>query len=175
MSNTPVKTNFLDSYYYKDLNVLTLAKDLVLYGERQAVALLRQYNLTPEDMVAINKMPVFIKEVRELRAIMDSSPQSTIQMKARDVLEEGLQRLSDMIKDPKTSNTDVIKAVRETSRIALQIHAMGQNNEASDNAPAAVNGLVLNVNLAGASGLSSLLPPIDVVADKALREVEVKK
>lgn len=163
--------SFIENYSYNGINILSLAKDLVLYGEAHIKTTLESYGLSKDDLMAIKQMPAFKKEVRELRTIIDSSPNALIQMKARDILENGLKRLSDMILDPATSNTDVLKAVKEVSRIAIE-YSSQSNGVEEVGTQQAVNGLVLNLSLNGNKGISSLLPPIDVTEGKVLREVE---
>lgn len=159
MSNEVTVNDFLGSYYYKDkVHIPKLARDLVVYGEKGFRHVMEMYHLQPSELSDIMEMPVFKKVMRETRAMLEGSPSSLIAMKAHDVVEKGLTKMSDLIDDPSTKPRDVILATRLAADLAGNIIQRGGGSMDGDSGAQTSTGLIINIS--GGSTLSGMLPPM---------------
>lgn len=134
--------------HYKGVNIHQFAKDLLLFGSSRALEICDNYGISGTVFVEISELPAFKKEVRELRALIEASPNALLQLKARTIMEQGLEQLDDIIKHGE-KDADRIKAMELMSKIAGV--GLGGKSSDAENIPQA-SGLVLNVNI-GPTGL----------------------
>ena len=162
----PVEFNIgLDYGYYKQIYIPVLCRELLLFGSTRLIEVLDKYQITAEDFEAIVELPLFKKEMRELKAISEASPNALIQMKAREYVDQGLDYLWDIVKHGK--DRDKIAAMKFLSEIGGTQETGGLNrNDDSVNAKQA-SGLTLNVNL----GPGGLIPPLPT-EQRPLRSVK---
>ena len=64
----------LDYGYYKSVYLPVLCRELLLFGSTRLIEVLDKYQITAEDFEAIVELPLFKKEMRELKAISEASP-----------------------------------------------------------------------------------------------------
>lgn len=135
--------------HYKGISIHQFARDLLLFGNSRVVELCESYGMSAQLFQEIIELPAFKKEMRELRALIEASPNALIQLKARTIVEEGLEELRNIIrKAPREA--DKIKAMELLTKIGGAMPT-GRDNAESGAIPQA-SGLVLNVNL-GPTGL----------------------
>lgn len=134
--------------HYKGVNIHQFAKDLLLFGSSRAMEICDSYKISGAVFVEISELPAFKKEIRELRALIEASPNALLQLKARTIMERGLEELEHIIHTGE-KDTDRIKAMELISKIAGV--GLGGKASESENMPQA-SGLVLNVNI-GPTGL----------------------
>lgn len=151
----PVAFNIgLDYGYYKHIYVPILCRELLLFGSTRLIEVLDKYQITAEDFELIVELPLFKKEMRELKAIAEASPNALIQMKAREYADESLDALRDIVKYG--ADRDKIAAAKFLAQIGGVMETGGLNRgDDSGNAKQA-SGLTLNVNL----GPGGLVPPL---------------
>lgn len=156
MKTTFDQNEFLGNYY-KSIHIPTFAREIILWGQAKAVDVCNAYGVTDEDFVNIIELPSFKKEMRELRALIEASPNAIIQLKARAVVEEGIDSLAEIAFHGAKDN-DRINAMKLLSSIA-GISTGGVGGD-SDNGKPQASGLVLNVNLGKHGGLIPALPDV---------------
>lgn len=140
--------------FYKGVNIHQFVRDLLLFGANRAVEVCEAWGITADDFEEMVSLPAFKKEMKELRALIDSSPNALIQIKARTIVERGLDELQHIVRTaPK--DADRIKAMELLIKIA-GITSTARGEETDSGRPAA-SGLVLNVNL-GPGGMIPELP-----------------
>ena len=122
--------------------------------------------MSEEDFAAIIELPSFKKEMREIRALTEASPNALIQLKARSIVEQGLEELQSIVRTG-VRDADRINAMKLLAQIGGSLDA-GKVSSSDDNKPQA-SGLVLNVQL-GKNG--SLFPPLPEGAQRPLRSVK---
>lgn len=140
--------------HYKHIHIASFVKDLVLDGPERVVETCNRHNVSDTDFQEIIELPVFKKEMREIRALVEASPNSLIQLKARHIVEQGLECMKDIIMNGE-KNSDRIKAMEFVSKIAGAFD-VGRLNSNSESDAKQASGLVLNVNL----GNGGLIPPL---------------
>lgn len=145
----------LDFGYYKDIYIPHLVRQILLYGSTRFVEVVATHNLTAEDVEYITELPLFKKETRELKAIAEASPNALIQIKAREIVDEGLESLRNIVKYG--SDKDKIAAMKFLAQIGGATETGGLNRGVEEGNTRQASGLTLNVNL-GANG--SLIPPM---------------
>lgn len=169
----PVAFNIgLDYGYYKSIYIPSLCRELLLFGSTRLIEVLDKYQITAEDFELIVELPLFKKEMRELKAIAEASPNALIQMKAREYADESLDALRDIVKYG--ADRDKIAAAKFLAQIGgvMETGGLNRGDDSGSTAGKQASGLVLNVNL-GANGLIPPLPseqrPLHTV--KAVKEV----
>lgn len=151
----PVEFNIgVDYGYYKSIYIPTLCRELLLFGSTRLIEVLDKYQVTAEDFELITELPLFKKEMRELRAIAEASPNALIQMKAREYADESLDALRDIIKYG--SDKDKIAAAKFLAQIGGVMETGGLNRGNDESNAKQASGLTLNVNL----GPGGLIPPL---------------
>lgn len=140
--------------FFKGVNIHQFVRDLLLFGANRAVEVCEAWNLSADDFDALVRLPAFKKEMKEMRALIDSSPNALIQIKARTIVERGLDELQHIIRTA-PRDADRIKAMELLIKIA-GITSTARGEETDSGRPAA-SGLVLNVNL-GPGGMIPSLP-----------------
>ena len=147
---------------YKHIHISEFVRDLILYGPGRVVEVCDTHNVSAEEFEEIVELPSFKKEMREIRALVEASPNALIQLKARMIAEKSLEELHDIIRSGARDN-DRVAGVAEAGRL-------GTGEES--NKPQA-SGLVLNVNLGQNGGL---IPPLPAGEQRPLRRVaDIKK
>lgn len=140
--------------FFKGVNIHQFVRDLLLFGANRAVEVCEAWNLSADDFDELVRLPAFKKEMKEMRALIDSSPNALIQIKARTIVERGLDELQHIIRTA-PRDADRIKAMELLIKIA-GITSTARGEETDSGRPAA-SGLVLNVNL-GPGGMIPSLP-----------------
>lgn len=150
--------------YYRNVYLPTLCRELLLFGSTRLVEVLDKYELSAADFELIVELPLFKKEMRELRAISEVSPNALIQMKAREYVDQGLDYLWDIVKNG--ADKDKIAAMKFLSQIG-GTEETGGLIRGEESSGKQASGLTLNVNL----GPGGLVPPLSNVA-RPLRTVQ---
>ena len=140
--------------HYKHIHVASFVKDLVLYGPSKVVEVCDLHKVDDVDFKEIIELPIFKKEMRELRALVEASPNALIQLKARNIVEQGLDCLKEIIKDGE-KDSDRIKAMDLVAKIG-GVYDVGHLGTGDNDSKNQASGLVLNVNL----GPNGLIPPL---------------
>lgn len=149
--------------HYKGISIHQFVRDLLLFGNSRVVEVCEAYGMSAQLFQEIIELPAFKKEMRELRAMIEASPNSLIQVKARTMVETGLEELQRIVhKAPR--DADRIKAMELLTKISGAL-VTGRENTDTNTAPQA-SGLVLNVNL----GPAGLIP--QTVRSGPLRRVQ---
>lgn len=140
--------------HYKHVHIASFAKDLVLFGMPRVVEVCDAHKVDVEDFKAIMELPLFKKEMRELRALVEASPNALIQLKARNIVEQGLEEIQRIIHTGE-KDSDRIKAMEFVAKIG-GVFEVGRINSGDSENKNQASGLVLNVNL----GPNGLIPPL---------------
>jgi len=155
----------LDYGYYKQIYIPTLCRELLLFGSTRLIEVLDKYQITAEDFELIVELPLFKKEMRELKAISEASPNALIQMKAREYVDQGLDYLWDIVRFGK--DRDKIAAMKFLSEVGGTQETGGLNRNDESSSAKQASGLTLNVNL----GPGGLVPPLPT-EQRPLRSVK---
>lgn len=139
--------------YYKDIYVPSLCKELLLFGSTRLIEVLDKHGISATDFELIVELPLFKKEMRELRAISEASPNALIQMKAREFVDQGLEYVWDIVRYG--TDKDKIAAMKFLSQIG-GTDDTGGLNRSDESGGKQASGLTLNVNL----GPGGLVPPM---------------
>lgn len=151
--------------HYKGVHIGEFVKDIVLFGQGRVLEVCNAHNVDDKLFAEIIEIPAFKKEMREIRALTEASPNALIQLRARCIVESGLMDLQRVVKYG-ARDTDKIQAMKLLAQIG-GITAAESDKGGNDGRPVA-SGLVLNVQL-GANG-AGLVPPV-AEARTALRDV----
>lgn len=149
--------------HYKGISIHQFVRDLLLFGNSRVVEVCESYGMSAQLFQEIIELPAFKKEMRELRALIEASPNSLIQVKARTMVERGLEELHRIVHSA-PREADRIKAMELITKISGALVTSRENTDTSV-APQA-SGLVLNVNL----GPTGLIP--QTVRSGPLRRVQ---
>lgn len=161
----PVEFNLgVEFGYFKGTYIPSLCKELLLFGSTRLLEVLDKHQISAEDFDLIVELPLFKKEMRELRAISEASPNALIQMKAREYVDQGLDYLWDVVRYG--TDKDKIAAMKFLSQIGGTDDTGGLSRGEEGNGKQA-SGLTLNVNL----GPGGLVPPLRD-ASRPLRAVQ---
>lgn len=152
--------------FYKKVHIATFVRDIILYGSHRIVEVCDSHGVDAETFKQIMELPSFKKEMREIRALTEASPNALIQLKARAVVEQGIEDLAHIIKRG-GRDSDKIKAMELLCKISGITEAGRIGSGDGDGKPQA-SGLVLNVNLGDPKGL---IPPIPEGGHRPLRRV----
>lgn len=156
---------------YKHIHISEFVRDLILYGPGRVVEVCDTHNVSAEEFEEIVELPSFKKEMREIRALVEASPNALIQLKARLIAEQSLEQLHDIIKSGARDN-DRVNAAKLVMQVAGVAEAGRLGTGEESNKPQA-SGLVLNVNLGQNGGL---IPPLPAGEQRPLRRVaDIKK
>lgn len=155
----------LDYGYYKHVYVPALTKDLLLFGSTRLLETLDKYRISADDFELITELPLFKKEMRELKAIAEASPNALIQMKAREYADESLDALREIVRNG--SDKDKIAAAKFLAQVGGVMETGGLNRLDDSSGAKTASGLTLNVNL----GPGGLIPPLQD-ASRPLRSVK---
>lgn len=139
--------------HYKGISIHQFARDLILFGDSRVVEVCDAYKMSAETFTEIIQLPSFKKEMRELRALIEASPNALIQVKARTIVERGLEELQSIMTTADRP-ADRIKAMELLAKIA-GVTGGGKDSDGDSSKPQA-SGLVLNVQL----GPKGLVPPL---------------
>lgn len=140
--------------HYKGISIVGFAKDLLLFGNSRVVEVCDAYNISDTLFKEIVELPAFKKEMRELRSLIESSPNALIQLKARTIVERGLEEMQQIVFSG-ARDADRIKAMEFLAKVG-GIQYGGAVAESTDNGKPQASGMVLNVNL----GPNGLIPPL---------------
>jgi len=151
--------------HYKHVHIGAFVQDIILDGEANIVETCKKHGVDDVLFLEIMELPAFKKEMREIRAIAEASPNALIQLKARLMVERGLEQMYDIVQNGK--DKDKIKAMEFLSKIGGTIDTGRVGAGEGDGKPQA-SGLVLNVNLGG----GRLIPPLPEGAPRPLRRVK---
>lgn len=155
----------LDYGYYKSVYLPVLCRELLLFGSTRLIEVLDKYQITAEDFELIVELPLFKKEMRELKAISEASPNALIQMKAREYVDQGLDYLWDIVRFGK--DRDKIAAMKFLSEVGGTQETGGLNRNDESSSAKQASGLTLNVNF----GPGGLIPPLPT-EQRPLRSVK---
>lgn len=155
----------LDCGYYKNVYIPTFCRELILFGSTRLLEVLDKYQVNADDFEYITELPLFKKEMRELKAIAESSPNALIQMKAREYADESLDALRDIVRNG--SDKDKIAAAKFLAQIGGVMETGGLGRIDDSSGAKTASGLTLNVNL----GPGGLIPPLQD-ASRPLRSVK---
>lgn len=81
------KSQGMQDAYYKNVYLPDFARDVVLYGRSDAEKVLASYDLTVNDFLEIQKLPLFMAEVGNLKKRLAESDNAVIQIKANELLD----------------------------------------------------------------------------------------
>jgi hypothetical protein len=151
---------------YKHIHIAEFVRDLILYGAARVVEVCDNHKVSAKEFQEIVELPSFKKEMREIRALVEASPNALIQLKARMVAEEALDSLHDIVKRGDRDN-ERINAAKLVFQVA-GVMDTGRQSSGEEGGKPQASGLVLNVNL-GAGG--SLIPPLPTGEQRPLRRV----
>lgn len=146
--------NFIEAEYFGKVNLQALARDVVLFGQKNIVDVVKSYELSADEFGRIIELPAFKKELREIRALTESSPNALIQLKARQLVDDGMMALNDIIHKGE-KDSDRIKALEFLAKIGGMMGGGGRTDD--DSGKPQASGLVLNVQL-GPNGLIPAMP-----------------
>lgn len=135
--------------HYKGISIHQFVRDLLLFGNSRVVEVCDAYKMSAQTFQEIIELPAFKKEMRELRALIEASPNALIQIKARTIVETGLEELQRIVHHA-PREADRIKAMELLTKISGTLSTGRESSETGQVAQA--SGLVLNVNL-GPTGL----------------------
>lgn len=156
---------------YKHIHISEFVRDLILYGPGRVVEVCDTHNVSAEEFEEIVELPSFKKEMREIRALVEASPNALIQLKARMIAEKSLEELHEIIRKG-TRDNDRVNAAKLVMQVAGVADAGRLGTGEESNKPQA-SGLVLNVNLGQNGGL---IPPLPAGEPRPLRRVaDIKK
>ena len=90
---------------FKTIDWRGLAFDIVVYGSADMQGVLAQHELNLEDYESLKNSPSLVREISQIRSEFESSPDSGVRMRARNVVEAGLMSMHEIIsaatQDPK--------------------------------------------------------------------------
>lgn len=152
--------------FHKNVHIATFVSDIILYGSHRIVDVCNSHGVDAETFKEIMELPSFKKEMREIRALTEASPNALIQLKARTFVENGLEQLNKIVRSGE-KDSDRIKAMELLCKIAGVSDGGRIISGDNDNKPQA-SGLVLNVNLGSPTGL---IPPIPEGQRRPLRNI----
>ncbi len=139
--------------HYKGVHIASFVRDIVLFGQGRVAEVCDAYGVSDTMFIEMIELPLFKKEMREIRALTEASPNALIQLRARAVVEDGLMRLQHIIQNGE-KDSDRINAMKLVAQISGVLEG-GRGGIDENNGKPAASGLVLNVNL----GPNGLVPP----------------
>lgn len=144
--------------YYRDVYIPAFVRDLILFGQSNVVEVCKTYEINAAQFKEIMETPAFKKEMRETRALIESSPNALIQLKARAIAEMAMDNLAEIIQYGERDSDRIAasKLIAQIAQVPIGIGGIGGASEADNGKPTA-SGLVLNVNF-GKGGV--LVPPL---------------
>lgn len=153
MSENHITETGLVYGHYKGVSISRFVRDLILFGQGRAVEVCKQHNVDDVLFKEIIELPFFKKEMREVRALTEASPNSMIQLKARALLEDSLERLMHIINDKDSLDRDKINAMVFLAKIS---GVLENGKQSIDDGRPQASGLVLNVQV----GPTGIIPPL---------------
>lgn len=162
------------SMFYKNIFIPSFARDIVLFGKEQGLALVEQYGLTAEDLAQIIELPLFKAEVRNLRILMDEGVLITTQMKAASALDGMVDLLAERALDPDIKPGELVKIVQELRSMAMLSHttiAKGGGSAVGD-APTSAAGMTINFSFGDPNNLPPIREPINITPERQQIEEE---
>lgn len=166
MSENKTFTEELVYGMYKHIHIAEFVRDLILYGVSRVVEVCDMHKVSAEEFKEIVELPSFKKEMREIRALVEASPNALIQLKARMIAEKSLEHLDGIIKHGERDG-ERINAAKLVMQVAGVLETGRQMTSSESDKPQA-SGLVLNVNLGQGGGL---IPPLPEGQQRPLRRV----
>lgn len=103
----------------KTLPIRDFAFDLVIYGSQDKAGVLAQHGVSEEELEwLLENHTSLMHEIQQVRAELDSSPESGIRMRARNVVEIGLMSMHDIITGPFQDPQARVKAFEAAAKVA---------------------------------------------------------
>ena len=116
----------------KAIPIRDFAFDLVIYGEQDRAGVLSQYDLLEEELVWLLQNHTSLqREIQQVKAELDSSQESGIRMRARNVVEVGLMSMHDIITAPFQDPQARVKAFEAAAKVADLLPKTAQRQNTS--------------------------------------------
>lgn len=128
-----------------ELQLSTLARDIVLYGGSDLQGVMDAYNLSEDELNALLDEGSFLAgEIRRYKKQVENDPKSAIRLASNEVLSHAVPELHNLIHDHFTEGKDKVKAIELAARLA---DAMPKETKSG------VSGTMVTINMG--SGLNT--------------------
>ena len=103
---------------FKTIDWRGLAFDIVVYGGADLRGVLSQHDLTLEDYESLKNTPSLTREIAQIKSEFESSPDSGVRMRARNVVEAGLMSMHEIISAPTQDPKARVSAFEAAVKVA---------------------------------------------------------